>query len=86
MGTGQADGGVAVESTQAEAQRFLMILGFGHGERPAHCCSSLAIKEAAYPWIRVFSSRLMASIRGRIRGLSLSGRTCRLMTAQAVNM
>lgn len=85
-GTGQADEGVAAESTQAEAQRFLMILGLGHGERPAHCCSSLAIKEAAYPWIRVFSSRLMDSIRGLTSGLSLSGRTCRLITAHAVNM
>lgn len=85
-GTGQADEGVAVESTQEEAQRFLMILGLGQGERPAHCCSSLAIKEAAYPWIRVFSSRLMASIRGLTSGLSLSGSTCRLITAQAVNM
>lgn len=46
-GTGHADEGVAEESTQAEAQRFLMILGLGHGERPAHCCNSLAIKEAA---------------------------------------
>lgn len=85
-GTGQVDEGVAVESTQAEAQRFLMILGLGHGKRPAHCCSSLEIKEAAYPWTRVFSSRLMVSIRGLIRGLSLSGSACRLITAQAVNM
>lgn len=85
-GTGQADEGVAAESTQAEAQRFLMILGLGHGERPAHCCSSLATKDAAYPWIRVFSSRLMASIRGLTSGLSLSGSTCRLTTAQAANM
>lgn len=45
-GTGQADEGVTEESTQAEAQRFLIILGLGHGERPAHCCSSLAMKEA----------------------------------------
>lgn len=85
-GTGQADEGVTAESTQAEAQRFLMILRLGQGERPAHCCSSLAIKEAAHPWIRVFSSRLMVSIRGLTSGLSFSGSTCRLITAQAVNM
>lgn len=84
--TGQADEGVTEESTQAEAHRFLIILGLGHGERPAHCCSSLAMKDAAWPWIRVFSSRLMASIRGLTRGLSLSGSTWRLITAQAMNM
>lgn len=46
-GTGQADEGVTAESTQAEEQRFLMILGLGHGVRPAHCWRSFAMKEAA---------------------------------------
>ncbi|TNN37594.1 hypothetical protein EYF80_052235 [Liparis tanakae] len=46
-GTGQAAEGVTAESMQAEAHRFLRILWLGHGERPAHCCSSLAMKEAA---------------------------------------
>lgn len=85
-GTGHSALGVSMGSTHTELHRFLMIFELGQGVRLVQSWSRRAILEAAYPCTRVFSSFLTASIRGRTRGLSLSGNAARPTTAQAAKV
>lgn len=85
-GTGHCALGVSMGSTHTELHRFLMIFELGQGVRPVQSWSRHAMLEAAYPCTSVFSSFLMASIRGRTSGLSLSGSAAKPTTAHAAKV